>query len=253
MRYAGVVLLAAALLAAPAAALEVPEVEDLDSDLPTALDDAFAADAGGVEAQAALRYDRRRGHDTLRLLPQMQFGVVQGLQLATGLPYLLGSGPEARRGEATLDLLYTVAEQDRWLPAVAVAAGASTPIGPGARGTELRLTGIATRTLDAGAGRRLHLNLSWLHRANPGPEERRDRYRLVAGYSETMVPDTVLVLDYQRQRGDLGERASNILEAGLRHELRPGLLLGGAVGAGVGRDSPRFRAVLSVQWMLAGG
>ena len=87
-------LLALLLGAAPPAAADV---EDLDADMPTALEDAYAAPRGSIEAQGAARFDqfRRRG-DTVRLFPRLQIGAADRLQASVSLPYSLGSGREAR-------------------------------------------------------------------------------------------------------------------------------------------------------------
>lgn len=244
-------LLALALVAAapaPAAArAEVDELGNLDNGLPNALDDAFAAETGSVELQGAVRHDRVRGRDTVRLFPRLQIGIAPGLEAGVSLPYTVGSGRDADRGGAAVDLLYNPNREGRWLPAFALALDAAAPVGAGRRGVEAAVAAVASKTLDPAAERRLHLNLGWLHRVRPDRDERRGAYRLAVGYSQRVSPDLVVILDYVRQRQDRGERDANVFEAGLHLRLADQVTLGAAVGAGVGRDSPRLRAVVSVQ------
>ena len=241
--------LALALAAAvPAAAAErVDELGNLDNGLPNALDDAFAAETGSVELQGAVRYDRVRGRDVVRLFPRLQVGVAPGFEVGASLPYTVGSGRDAGRGGAAVDLLYNPIRETRWTPALALALDAAAPVGAGRRGVETALTVIATKTLDPAVERRVHLDLGWLYRFRPDSDERRGGYRLAVGYSQRISPDLVAILDYVRYKQDRGERDANLFEAGLHKRITDGVTLGAAIGAGVGRDSPRLRAVVSVQ------
>lgn len=240
---------ALALVAAgpAAAAQKVDELGNLDNGLPNALDDAFAAETGSVELQGAVRYDRIRGRDVVRLFPRLQVGVAPGFEAGVSLPYTVGSGRDANRGGAAVDLLYNPIREGRWTPALAVALDAAAPVGAGRRGVETGLAVIATKTLDPAVERRVHLDLAWLHRFRPDQDERRGGYRLAVGYSQRVSPDLVAILDYVRYRQDRGERDANLFEAGLHKRITDGVTLGAAIGAGVGRDSPRLRAVVSVQ------
>lgn len=105
----------------------------------------------------------------------------------------------------------------------------------------------------SGAGGGLLYNLNrergWLRALSPDEEKRRDRYRVVAGYSQLVASNVVVVLDYVRESQERRERAANIAEAGLRYQFTDAVTLGAGAGAGfgVGRDSPRFRALASIQ------
>jgi len=230
-----------------AGAAQAVDPDDLDIFLPTTLQDAFTGDPNEGEAQLGLRFDRRRGHDELQIFPQFQVSPADGLLLNLSLPYVAGSGSRANAGELSVGALYNLSREGSWLPAFAVAADASTPTGPGDRGTQLQFTGVVTRTIDPSAQRRLHLNVSWSTRFAPSADERHNRYRVVAGYSQLLDRDTALILDYVRERGDRGERDANIIEIGARHRLGERVAVGFGAGAGIGRDSPRFRALFSIE------
>jgi hypothetical protein len=248
------------MLAWPGGAARATDAEDLDVNLPTVLQDARVEGRGDVEAQAAARYDDRRrrgGGEQLRLFPRLQLGLADGLQVNIGLPYTLGWRGERTGGEANLGLLYRLNHEGEgrraWLPAFALGAEVNAPVGPGDRGTELRLVGVASRTVHRESRTRLHLNLAWIQRFDPGAEERRERWRVVAGVSRPLWEDTALVANILHERQEVGERAGTILEAGLRWSPGRRVAFGAAVGTGIGPDSPRFRAALSLQVTLQRG
>lgn len=244
---AATALLAAVLLGATIPRARATDPQDLDLFLPNTLQDAFAGEPDGAEAQFSARYDRRRGKDEIRLRPIFQVTPSDGLQLNLALPYTVGTGSSANQGDAGAGVFTNLNREGPWLPAFAVALDVSAPVGPGDRATELQLTGVATRSLDPRGVNRLHLNATWSRRFAPSADERTIGYRAAAGYSRVLNPETVLILDYLRQRGDLGERDRNIVEVGARRRLSRGVTIGFGAGAGIGRDSPRFRALLSVE------
>ena len=245
------VLAVLALLAAASDA-EALDVHDLDIFVPNTLDDAFVGEPGEAQLQGAGRYDRRRGHDELRLFPQLQVIPLRGLQLSFNVPYTFRSGPEPDESAIGVGALYVLNDEKHVLPAFALSADYNAAIGPGDRGSELELAGIASKTLEPTMQRRLHLNVAWIRRFDPSEEERRNSYRFAAGYSQLLSPNTVVIADYVRERQERGERDANVLELGFRHRAMERVTLGIGAGAGIGHDSPRFRALFSIQVSLPG-
>ena len=141
-----------------------------------------------------------------------------GLQADLALPYTAGSGRRYDPGSAGGGVLYNLDRERGWPPAFAVAADHSTPIGPERRSAEVGPTGITTETLDPAMDRRLHLSVScsWSRALDPNEEERR-------------------------------ERDADIVEAGLRYRFTDAITPGVGAGFGIGRDSPRLRAIASLQ------
>ena len=88
-----------AALLGPAAA-GAADIADLDVNLPTNLDDAFTDEPGSIELQGSVQYDRRNGRDTVRLLPRLQLGIADRLQVSAVLPYDVGSGRDRNQGDA---------------------------------------------------------------------------------------------------------------------------------------------------------
>lgn len=249
----GVLLVAFLATPLPGTA-DASEVGDLDAEMPNTLEDAFVGERGSLDLFSAARYENRRDGDTIRLLPQLQWVPIERLQFSLGLPYTAGSGSRANEGDVSFGVLHQFNRETGWLPAFAVFAAASAPFGPGDRGPEIQLAGIASTTIDAGpAQRRLHINGYWIHRLDPSVTERRDRYRFAIGYSQLLAERTALIANILRESQERGERDATIIQAGLRHQVAQGVILGGALGAGIGRDSPRFTATISLQFSLSGG
>ena len=236
-----------ALLFSAAPVARAGEPDELDIFLPTTLEDAFTGEPKEGEVQGGLRFDRRRGHDDLQIFPQFQASPTAGLLLNVSFPYTVGSGDRANQGQVSAGALYNFNRETRWLPAFALAVDASTPIGPGDRATQLQLTGVMTRTVDPDGNKRLHLNAAWITRFAPSAEERHNQYRVVLGYSQLLDRDTAVILDYVRERQEYGERDANIVELGFRRRLGERVTVGFGGGAGIGRDSPRYRALLSLE------
>ncbi|WP_043834912.1 hypothetical protein [Muricoccus aerilatus] len=232
---------------AAASTARAGDVDDLDVFLPTTLEDAFTGEPKQGELQAGLRFDRRRGHDDLQIFPQFQASPADGLLLNVSVPYIIGSGDRANQGQVSAGALYNFNRETLWLPAFTAGIDASTPIGPGDRATQLQLTGVVTRTIDPAGNKRLHLNAAWITRFAPSAEERHNQYRVVAGYSQLLGRDTALIVDYVRERQEFGQRDANIVEVGFRHRLSERATAGFGGGAGIGRDSPRYRALFSLE------
>ncbi|MGI4802230.1 MAG: hypothetical protein ACRYF2_18205 [Janthinobacterium lividum] len=70
---------------------------------------------------------------------------------------------------------------------------------------------------------------------------------MVVGYSQLVAPTLVAVADYLREKQGPRERDANIVEVGLRHQVSDALMLGVGLGAGIGRESPQFRGIFSLQ------
>jgi hypothetical protein len=57
------------------------------------------------------------------------------------------------------------------------------------------------------------------------------------------------VLTYVQEQQERDEQDFRLVQAGIRHRLSAvGPVLGFAVGAGLGRDSPAFQVAFAVQW-----
>jgi len=256
MRRSVAALLSGALAALGPVAARAADHSNLDEGLPVQLRDAYPIARNSIEAQGLLRYDRARsgnGRDALRLEPRIEWGAFRNGQVSFRVPYTVGNSEDrSGRGFAGAGLLYNLNQEGVLLPAFALEGEVAERFGGrGGTGTETTLWGIATKTLGGYRLRRASLNVGWVHRFDPAPEERRDQYVIVVGYHQAIGPDATIVLDYVRQQQERGERDANIVEAGIRYQLDPLTVLSFGVGAGIGRDSPRYRAVIGIQRTLS--
>ena len=77
--------------------------------------------------------------------------------------------------------------------------------------------------------------------------ERQDRWALLVDYSGRILPQSTLIVDFVREELPLRGQLGSSLEAGLRRQMNPRLVLSGGVGAGLGTDADKFRANIAIQ------
>ena len=111
-------------------------------------------------------------------------------------------------------------------------------------GVDTVLKLILNKTIGRGfQWQRVHANVS----AMPHEDERENYFSGIIGYDRLIGPDTVLVLDFVREQEKEEDRDSNLLEAGIRYQLTPLVVLTAGAAAGIGEDSPDFRTILGFQ------
>jgi len=152
------------LLGGPTAAWGQIDYRNLDDDRPTLLEDAYPIERHAFEFLAPWRYGKdRHGGSVHAFIPELEYGLLPNLQLGLKLP-IAGAvdeaTPDAGRdwGISGLRLftLYNFNTESRVLPAFALRADATFPVGSLAgEGTRFTLKGIATRSWGRS---RVHLN-----------------------------------------------------------------------------------------------
>ena len=228
---------------------------NLDAGLPTRLEDAYATAWGNREFQLPVRYQRsRQGDNLVQYTPTLEFGPFRNTQLAVGVPIYSGNGDRAGSGNVQLSGLYNFNSEGKFLPAVALAGSFTLPTGLRSEGTDYNGRFILTKSF-LGTLNRLHINVVYFHNSKPGimaegnelKEERLDRFALLVGYSTRISPQSSLVVDFVReQRRFRGELGSSI-EAGLRRQMNPRMVLSAGASAGLGTDADKFTATLGLQ------
>lgn len=226
--------------------------QSLSSFVPVQTEDAYETRLGALELQGVSRFTRdgnnRRGSDLWNLEPTVKLGALPGLQLDVSAPYAAGSQSGANQGGYGADALYRFNQQTLYLPALALHAYYQQPYGAGHKSAHYTLRGIATKFLGPSErSPRLHLNLTWYHRVQPSGTQRDDQLEAGVALSTLIAERTALVADVVH--GAKPDRNANqtILEVGFRHEVNDGLALSGGVGAGIGQQSPAFRAIFAIQ------
>lgn len=228
---------------------------NLEDNIPTELEDAYPTPYLGKEVQLATRYDRTADHrDLFFFEPRFEYGLAPNLQVQVGVPFNYGSAAPRQAegrgiGNVTLSALYNFNQESLFLPAFAVSGRLELPTADQARGVDTTLGIVLTKTLGGASFMpRLHFNAYWLHNAGAASDERDDGYRLIAGYSMRIGADTVGIVDYVHEYEVSERRVSNLLEAGLRRQVTPRLVLSVGGGAGLTHNSPDARASLGAQF-----
>ena len=228
---------------------------NLEDNIPTELEDAYPTPYLGKEVQLATRFDRTADHRNLFFFePRFEYGLAPNLQVQVGVPFNYGSAAPRQAegrgvGNVTLSALYNFNQESLYLPAVALSGRLELPTADQARGVDTTLGLVFTKTLGGASFMpRLHLNAYWLHNAGAETEERENGYRLIAGYSMRIGADTVGIVDYVHEYEVSERRVSNLLEAGLRRQVTPRLVLSVGGGAGLTHNSPDARATLGAQF-----
>lgn len=252
----------------PAAAQDEPLTL---ADDPFEITDPIAAPPGEAELSVVGIYERaRRGRHrgTVALQTEFEAGVFPGLAFRIGQEGAYGNLQTRRRldaadsgetgdsntpawgGATRIGALYQIADGSGVLPAIGLLGRVRAIYGPGRPAQEGDLVALFGKTL--GRGERplgINLNLGWTALFAPLPGERAGRYFVNASVGQAVARDTVLVLTYVREQQERGERDFSLVQAGIRHRLeRGGPVLGVALGAGIGRDSPAFQIGFAVQW-----
>ncbi|MCW8087918.1 hypothetical protein [Sabulicella glaciei] len=271
---AGSLMVVAAALASATPALAADEPLELADD-PFEITDPLAAAPGAAELAIVGFHERARTgrwRGTTSLEAEMEVGVAPGLEFRIGQLAAYGNLQTRRRldssvegeggqdggripawgGVTRLGLLYEVSGGRGTWPALGVLARLRAVYGPGRPGQEADLVALIGRTLIRGERPLgVHLNLGWTARLDPLPGERPHRWFVNASVGQGITRDTALVVTYAREQGERGERDYEIIQAGIRHRLSGGPVIGLSVGAGLNRDSPAFQVGLAAQWAFS--
>lgn len=231
-------------------------VQEIESGLPVTVEDAYPTPYLGQEFQTVIRYDKldtdEGGENLVVVEPRLELGWFRNSQFSLELPYKLGNATEADQGDIALEAFYNFNTESLQLPAFATSFTVSVPYGEDSHGAETTTTMIATKTLGKSwVNRQLHLNVSWIHKFSARSDEREDRYTAVLGYSHPLRSDMLFVGDVVREQHIEKGSTENLVEAGIRYQLTPLLILTGGAGAGFGDDSPDYRVLVGFQYMLS--
>lgn len=242
---------------------------NLEEGLPTTVEDAYPIKQNSLELQSYFRFDSTHGDSDGKnrywTVPRFEWGAFKNFQASVAIPYRLGNASETRQGDVQIKGLYNFNTESLYLPAFSIAASVVQPFGLQSGGTETELKFLATKSIGpfdsegnspfCYSPRSLHVNASWLHNYDPLPGrngERRDRYRIVLGYSQPITNELVLVADAFRETVRDRRKVLNMAEIGARYIITPQTVLAAGVGIGFGGDrSEDFRATLGFQHTLS--
>ena len=233
-----------------AALADLSDLANLDSGLPTEIEDAQPIEHGEKELQLITRWDRQRNGANLYVVePQFQWGFAPRWQAALTLHALGGTADHSTSGDVRLQLMRQLNDEEGGLPALAAFLRLDAPTGERSRGLDTTLRVAATKTL--GRERythQVHANLMWTRNAAPGAEERSHFARVLVGYSTALNERTVVIADVIREQERTRGEMASIAELGLRRALASKTTLSLGVGAGRGgAETPRWRLMAGLE------
>ncbi len=222
---------------------------NLEPGLPLEVEDAYPTGYLNREFQLSARYERTAdGKNQYVVDPRLEYGFARNWQARINVPFTLGSGDKRGSGDIGAEIFYNFNTESLKLPAFAASVSATAPTGRDSSGLDTSFKLIATKTLGyAEKLQRVHLNFTYFNNASPRHDERSNRYAAVVGYSQRVGPQTIFLADYVRQQEKQRSMTSNIVEVGLRYQQTPLTVFSLGLGAGIGNQSPDFRATLGYQ------
>lgn len=253
-RAAAVLLLLLCL--APLAQAQSDHV-NLEGGFGTRLEDAYATAYGNRELQLPVTYRRSRdGRNLVQYGPTLEIGPFRNTQFSIGVPLYSGNGDRTGSGNVQFRGLYNFNTEGRYLPAMAVAGELDLSTGRDNYGTDYAGTFILTKGILSRLGlHRLHANLLYRRNNQPQPVaeggeiigERLDRFTLLVGYSGRILPQSTLIVDFVREQLPLRGQLGSSVEAGLRRQMNPRMVMSGGVAVGVGTDADKYRLNVAIQ------
>jgi hypothetical protein len=179
----------------------------------------------------------------------LKIAPVRGVQIDLSAPYRVGNQSSAGQGNGSIDGYYQFTDPSPHFPALAGQVGYSYwDYGPGHHSNQYFLRALATQWLGASdRAPRIHLNLDWTHVTTPGSGSRSDQWLIGVAYSQLLRADTALVVDVIHGSKPAVRQNETILDLGIRHVIGDDWAVGGAVGAGLGQQSPGFRIIFGLQ------
>ena len=223
---------------------------NLEEGLPTKLEDSLPTAYLNRELQGRFSWEHTRdGEEIFILEPRLEYGIFRNAQVELNVPFWLGDGVEEEGiGDVVVAALYNIHQETLWLPAPSLAAHVIFPTNDDSDGVDTVLKLILSKTIGGGFNwQRVHLNVSWHYNSDAHEDERENYFVGIVGYDRLIGPDTVLVLDFVREQEKEEDQDSNLLEAGIRYQLTPLVVLTAGAAAGIGEDSPDFRTILGFQ------
>ena len=237
------------------AALLVPfrahaDPQALSTNVPIQVEDALVTKYGNMTVQLDTRFTRDRigrGSQSLAASPVLKFGLLPGLQVDIGPSYGFGDKGSSNQGNGTLDALYQINQDSKYIPSFAIHGYYQTPYGAGHKSATYTARAIATKYLGDDKAPRLHANLTIYHLTQPSPTQRTDQLEMAFGISALLRPDTAIVADVVHGAKPDKRASQTFLDVGLRYEISDGWAVSGGVGAGIAQQSPAFRVFFALQ------
>ncbi len=226
---------------------------DLKTGYPLQVQDAYSIPVGEIRLQSTFLFDRRIGRgsahgDLFTMGPEVQYGITPRVFARALIPVYTGSGPTRTTGDVVAGAFWNFLDETNGRPAMGISADLEIPTGTRSAGLDTLLYYYVSKSIGSSIGHdRVHANIGWIHNSGSYPDEREDFYVFRAGYSRMMFPNTLLGVDFVRQKIRQQNVTENIIEVGALHSVSRWLNVSATVGVGVADESPDYRIGGGVQ------
>lgn len=229
---------------------------NLESGIPTTIEDIEPIDRGNAEFQAFGRFEHMRGgKNIIEAEPRLAFGIFDKTQLEIATPLLLGEGAANGNGDLQVSVLRKLRDDSRegpW-PGFAIEADLRLPTGIEKQGFKNRADAGLTALMKKEIGTQsVHLNagFEWSGDKSVGETLRSVVWSAAIGHHTPLTEQLVLVSDLVwRQSDDKDAQDIWLLETGVRAQLAPELIGAIGIGAGLNRgpETPVVTLAVGIQ------
>ncbi len=232
---------------------------NLESGIPTSLEDIEPTEHGTAELQFFTQYSRLKGPESPGAAqPRLAWGLFERTQLEIATPLLLGGTEATGNGDIEVSVLRKLRDDEqgsRW-PGLALEADVRLPTGVSGLGFKNRVDAGLTGILRKNAGpHSFHINAGFDWTDDQREEEvlRRTALNFVIGHDAPLTKRFLLVSDVAWRQSD--EKAAEdvwLVETGVRAQLTHSLIGAIGVGAGLNRgpETPAFSFTVGFQFSL---
>ncbi len=224
---------------------------NLETGIPTTIEDVEPLERGSAEVQAFGRYLRsREGDNRGEAEPRLAWGIFADTQVEIGTPLLIGGGKANGNGDVQVSILRKLRDDQHgaWGPAVALEADVTLPTGVERHGFDNRVDAGLTVIMKKVVGpHSFHFNggVDWTRDTSEEEDLRRGILSIVLGHHIPVADRLVLVSDVVwRQADEKAVRDIWLFETGVRAQLTRWLI--GAMGIGVGLNRGQETPVFSL-------
>jgi hypothetical protein len=226
---------------------------NLDENFPLRIEDAYPLAYRDKEIQAYFQYvEQLEQRYRMNLTPILEFGFPINTQLEVEVPLIFGNTNKTGSADIRTVILYNFNMEGLYFPAIALKAAIDIPTGNNNKGVDPGFKLILTKTLGSGKLNRIHLNGEYKLNVDPDANERQHLYTLIAGYSQRITPNSIIIFDVYREREREKNSEANVIEAGTRTQFDPLTVISIGCGIGIRQESPRFQVTIGLQRSLSG-
>ncbi len=230
---------------------------NMESGIPTSLEDIEPVERNTVEFQIVGRYLRLAGNrNTGELESRLVWGAFEKTQLGIAAPLQFGQPEASGNGDIVVNALRKLWDDSstRLWPGVALALDVRLPTGKERAGFDSGVAVEPAIILTKSVGRQsFHLNLAheWVGSQSTEEQLRKNIWRVVVGHHVPLTDRMGIVTDVVWQQADTKHTTDIVLlETGIRAQVTKRLIAAIGIGAGLNRgpETPRATATAGLQW-----